>query len=330
MAWWRRGGSDPAPSRVAAGGARRRAPAPVQRAAWEDLPPIRARADGDRTGGPAGLVHQFAGDGAQPQLPGPAGAPGRSGRAERAGRRPGQSGCPADDVGWSRADRSRPGRPRRGARRWPRSCNAPSRPGCGSPSLTRRRPRARPPSCRPLPAPDQLSAEEPSLGSRHLEPVAVPAPRSLTSAPDPGELSTLPVVSSPSAPAVSSSTVSCGSDGLPARVVRAVERARPPRPPSRTDDAGGRGTDESPAAVQRSAWTGPSSSVPLSSAVRPSMRHQRRRSRLRRRRSRARWSLRCSVTPCRTRSGGHRSAESASRGDVRRPRSRWTSSSHCR
>jgi len=177
------------------------------------------------------------------------------------------------------------------------------------------------------PAPD-----EPLLASRHLEPVEVPAPRSLTAAPDPGELSTLPVVSSPSAPAVSSSTVPAIPTVSRLESSAACSVHAHPDHHHAPDDAGGQGTEESHAAVQRSALDGPLLSVPLSSAVRPSTRPQRHRSRLRRRRSRARWSRRCSVTPCRTRRWrppGPRNLPRAA--TFRHPRTRWTTSgSHCR
>ena len=232
MAWWRRGGSDPAPSRVAAA-ASPRAPAPVQRAAWEDLPPIRPVLTATE---PVAPLDSFTSSLATARNPSflaplahqvdPAGPSGQvEGLASPVVPQT-MSGGPELAVG----PRPAPSRRSQVAAVVQRAL-APrvrfSEPDAASTASAAVIPAA-------APAPDHPSADESSLGSRQLEPVEIPAPRSLTAAPDPGELSTLPVVSSPSAPAMSSSTVSAVPTVSRARVVRGVERARPPRPPSRT------------------------------------------------------------------------------------------------
>ena len=210
--WWRRGGSDsgPPPASSATGsGGPAPAPAPVQRAAWQDLPPIRPVVTGTPPIAPLDSFDGVPGHPARPELPGAAGAPGGSGRPERARRRTGETRCAADHF-------RRSGAPGRAARAFGAVGQARCAAGyraidqdVGSPA-----PRAgRGSNCQPdgrCPAAPAVVDSPPA--ARHLPVVAEPpATSSFVSAPDPGIRAEMPVVARPSVP---SSLPGSGADGV--------------------------------------------------------------------------------------------------------------------
>ena len=225
MAWWRRGGSDPAPPR---GGpdVPPPAPAPVQRAAWEDLPPLRPVLTATPPVAPLDTFTNSLATARNPSFLAPLGH-----QVDPAGPSGHVSGLAspvapqAISSGPELPVAARPVESRRSSlasvvqralapRMWLSDsvASSASTDQATSPAL---------PTATPSPADsptvDQGGDFSPLPGPRHLEPAAPPAPFSLTSAPDPGEFSILPVVSSPTRPAASSCWFG-GSDGFPARI----------------------------------------------------------------------------------------------------------------
>jgi len=265
VAWWRRGGSDPAPSR-STGAAPAATPAPVQRAAWEELPSIRPMLTATPPVAPldtftgslatarnpsflAPLVHQVDPAGPSGHVDGlatPVAPQIMSGGSELA-----VVTRPADSRRSQLA-----GVVQRALAPTMRFSEAAATAPVGQAGV--------PAAPSAAPGPDRSPPSAPLLGPRLLEPVADPVQRSLTSAPDPGEFSTLPVVSSV--------TSRAGSAPSSASAVPTVSRLDPSEPQNRAhpgghhgyDDAAGRGRGES---LQRSATDEVPAAAPIVNAA---------------------------------------------------------------